>query len=302
MRGWERNDVEEAVAELAERQHGKVSRRQLLTLGLGEDAIDYRIAKGWLRPDYRAVYSLGHRPHCREGRWMAAVLYGGDGAVLSHWSAATLWRMRSGTGPRTHVTTPRKRRRTPTVTFHCAQLPADEVTTEQAIPTTTSARTLLDLAPLLPSPVLARMVEAAPNRGEHLATLLERYPRKRGVPKLRAIVAQAQPMTRSDLEAMVLDAMERAELSQPQVNVVVEGYEVDFVWREHQVIAELDTYVTHGSPAAFERDRERDRKLTLAGWRVIRMTGEDGIVDLKRLLDASAARSPRRRASAAWSG
>ena len=97
-------------------------------------------------------------------------------------------------------------------------------------------------------------------------------------------------MTRSDLEATVLEAMEGAELPQPQVNVVVEGYEVDFVWREHRVIAELDTYVTHGSPAAFQRDRERDRKLTLAGWRVLRMTGEDGIGDLKRLLAASATR------------
>ena len=61
MRGSERNGLEEAIAELAERQHGKVSRRQLLGLGLGEDAIDYRVAKGWLRRDFRSVYSLGHR-------------------------------------------------------------------------------------------------------------------------------------------------------------------------------------------------------------------------------------------------
>ncbi len=232
---------------------------------------------------------------------MAAVLHGGEGAVLSHRSAAALWRMRSGAGPRAHVTAPRKRRNSAKVTFHCADLPPDEITTEQGIPVTTPARTLLDLAPLLPSPVLARMVEAAPSRGAHLAELLERYPRRAGVPRLRAVLAAAQPMTRSDLEAIALEAMERTGLPTPQVNVVVDGHEVDFVWREHGLIAELDTYVTHGSRAAFERDRERDRKLMLAGWRVVRITNEEALGDLKRLLDASAAHAPRRRASAAWS-
>jgi len=299
MRGRGRNGVEEAIAELAESQYGKVSRAQLLELGLGEKAIDHRVAKGWLRPDFRSVYSLGHRPESRESRWMAAVLHGGEGAVLSHWSAATLLRMRSGAGPRTHVTTPRKRRSSAAVTFHCAHLPPDEVTEDNGIPITTPARTLLDLAPLLPSPVLARMVEAAPDRGAHLAKLLERYPRRRGVPKLRTIMAEAQPMTRSDLEAKLLDAIARAGLPRPQVNVVVEGYEVDFAWREHALIAEVDTYMTHGSRIAFERDRERDRKLAIAGWTVVRITNENGVEDLRRLLDASAARAPRRLASAA---
>ena len=84
MRGRGRDGVEEAIAELAESQYGKVSREQLLELGLGEKAIDYRVAKGWLRPDFRSVYSLGHQPESRESRWMAAVLHGGDSAVLSH--------------------------------------------------------------------------------------------------------------------------------------------------------------------------------------------------------------------------
>jgi len=81
MRGKGRRDVDEAIAELAERQHGKVSRKQLLALGLGARAIEYRLAKGLLRPDYRGVYSLGHRPQSRESRWMAAGLYAGDGAA-----------------------------------------------------------------------------------------------------------------------------------------------------------------------------------------------------------------------------
>ena len=293
--GW----IDVVIAELAARQHGVVARWQLAALGIGRGAIDARIMRKRLHPVHRGVYALTPAPLERLGRWMAAVLAAGEGSVLSHWSAATLWRMRPGTGPRSHVTLPRDRLNSEAITFHQTQLPDDEVTTEQGIPVTTPARTLLDLAPLLPSPVLARMIDATPNRGADVMALLSRYPRRAGAPKLRALAARVQPMTRSDLEAKVLDAIGRAGLPQPQVNVVINGYEVDFVWREHGVIAELDTYMTHGSRTAFERDRERDRKLAIAGWTVVRITDESGIDDLRRLLDASAARSPRRRASAA---
>jgi len=291
--------AEAVIAGLADTQHGIVSRTQLLAAGITARQIEWRVRRKRLRMIYRGLYAVGHAVLSREARWMAAVLAAGKGSVLSHWSAATLWRMRPGTGPRSHVTSPRKRRSSGTITFHCAQLGPDEVTEEQGIPATTPARTLLDLAPLLPSPVLARMIEAAPNRGATLAELLERHSRRPGASKLAEPLARAQPRTRSDLEANVLDAIQRAELPQPEVNVVVEGYEVDFAWREHRVIAELDTYMTHGSPTAFERDRERDRKLTLAGWRVMRMTSEAALDDLSRLLASSAARSPLHRGSAA---
>ena len=230
---------------------------------------------------------------------MSAVLSAGVDAVLGYWSAASLLRMRPGTGPRSHVSSPRRRRRQPTITFHHAQLQPDEVTEEQGIPTTTPARTLLDLAPLLPSAVLGRMVEAAPNRGASLAELLERHAGRAGVPKLQMVLKKPAPMTRSDLEATMLEAIENAALPFPEVNASVEGYEVDFLWREHRVIAELATYLTHGTPLAFERDRQRDRKLAIAGWTVARVTDEGGVEDLSRLLAASAARSPRRHAAVA---
>jgi very-short-patch-repair endonuclease len=288
--GW----VDVVVAELASKQHGLVARRQLLALGIGRGAIDGRILRKRLHPVYHGVYALTPAPLERLARWMAAVLAAGEGAVLSHWSAASLWRMRPGVGPRCHVTTPRKRKRRATIAFHRADLKPDEIADEQGIPVTTPARTLLDLAPLLPSPVLARMVEAAPSRGASLAALLERHAGRAGLPKLRQIAATPQPMTRSDFEAIVLEAIDAAGLPRPQVNQVIEGYEVDFLWREHGVIAELDSYATHGSRAAFERDRERDRKLAIAGWTVARVTDEGAVEDLKRLLAATSAHSPRR--------
>lgn len=294
--------ADHVIGALADAQHGVVSRTQLLSAGVSRRQIERRMEARRLRVIHRGVYAVGHRALSHLAIWMAAVLAAGEGAVLSHWSAASLWRMRPGRGPRAHVTSPRRRRSHARITFHFAQLPDDEVTEERGIPVTTPARTQLDLAPLLPSPTLARMIDAAGARkGTPLADLLERYPHRAGVPKLKAILATPQPMTRSDLEAKVLDAMDRAGLPRPDVNNVIEGEEVDFAWPEHRVIAELDTYVTHGSPLAFERDRARDRKLTAAGWRVVRLTDRgsaEGIDDLSRLLGASAARSPSRRAAA----
>ena len=272
-------------------QHGVVARRQLTALGIGRGAIDGRLLRKRLHAVHRCVYALSPAPLERLARWMAAVLAAGDGGALSHWSAATLWRMRSSVGPRSHVTCPRRRCSQQTIAFHQSALREDELTIEQGIPTTTPARTLLDLAPVLPRPVLGRMIDAAPIKGAMLAELLERYPRRAGVPALRELLGRARPMTRSDFEARVVALIEAADLPMPDVNAVVEGEECDLVWREYRLIAELDSYVTHGSRSAFERDRERDRGLAIAGWTVVRVTDEDGIDDLSRLLAASARRS-----------
>jgi hypothetical protein len=285
--GW----IDRAIAELAGRQHGVVARRQLLAVGISAGAIETRLARDRLHRVHAGVYALSPAELDTKAQWMAAVLAGGVSAALSHWSAASLWRMRPGVGPRSHVTTPCRRRNNDKITFHECRLEDDEVTTEQDIPCTTPARTLLDLAPLLPSPVLARMIEAAPSRGAPLAELLERYPRRAGRAKLRAAHERPTPMTRSDFEALVLGRIETAGLPTPEVNAVIEGHEVDLVWPEHRVIAELDTYVTHGSRTAFELDRQRDRRLAIAGWTVVRLTDESGLGDLSRLLVATAARS-----------
>ena len=204
---------------------------------------------------------------------MAAVLAGGAGAVLSHWSAATLHGLRSGTGPRSHVTIRRKRRGSRPIAFHAAAIADDERTMVDGIPATTQARTLLDLAILVPGPSLARLVaRSGPEAGATLADLLERYPHRRGAPKLRAVAAAPVPFTRSDLEARFLALVAGWGLPRPVANAVIEGNEVDCVWWAERVIVELDVYATQGDPLAFERDRVRDRALQAAGWTVVRIT------------------------------
>jgi predicted transcriptional regulator of viral defense system len=154
--------ADEAIAELAERQHGVVSRTQLLEVGLGRRAIGHRLARSRLHPVHSGVYAVGHRVLSREGRWMAAVLGGGDRAVLSHRSAAALWCLRPTGRTRIEVTVPRWRRKRAGVQVHVARLPGDEVTVVRGIPVTTVSRTLLDLASVLDR----RQMERACNEAE----------------------------------------------------------------------------------------------------------------------------------------
>ncbi len=144
--------VDHVIFSIAARQHGVVGRRQLLGCGVGEGAIEGRIAKGALRPVHRGVYALAGRPLGREGHWLAAVLTCRGGAV-SHWDAAELWSiLPARASGEIHVSvpatrTPRTRRG---LSIHRVPLERVEITTRSAVPVTTPARTLLDLASRLP--------------------------------------------------------------------------------------------------------------------------------------------------------
>src|SRR5215213_10579291 len=103
-------DVEAAIGRLADRQHGVIGRAQLVELGLGEAAIRHRRRLGRLRRLNPGAFAVGHRVVSRQGRWMAAVLASGQGAVLSHWSAAALWLIRPNSRSAIDVTTAHRSR------------------------------------------------------------------------------------------------------------------------------------------------------------------------------------------------
>jgi very-short-patch-repair endonuclease len=273
LRGKRAEDREVAV--LAARQHGVVARAQLLALGLTARAIDGRLARGWLHPVHRGVFAVGVPARAREALWMAAVLSAGEGAVLSHRSAAALWGLRPD-GRRAEVSVPGRRRPRAGVRLYESPLPADEVTVRDGIAVTTVARTLLDLAAVVPAAHVERAINEAEYRrlgdAAGVAVLLARHPRRRGAPALRAIADVGARRTRSDLEAAFLALVDAERLPRPGVNALVEGFECDAVWRGARLIVELDGHAAHGTREAFERDRARDRALTAAGWRVLRMT------------------------------
>jgi very-short-patch-repair endonuclease len=267
------------VAELAKRQHGVVTRRQLVSLGLSADAIDHRLQAKRLLPLYRSVYAVGHQNRSRESGWMAAVLAGGASAFLSVRSAGAHWGIRPAGGYWIDVTTPRWQRPRRGIRFHRARLPSDETTIKDGIPTTTVPRTLFDLAVVLEQRQLERAINEAEVLGLtddlSLHDLLQRYPRRRGGPTVRAVLdrrSAGSTYTRSDLEEMFLRFAAEAGLPRPETNVFIEGLEVDCVWRERRLVIEVDGWETHRTRAAFERDRQKLRILQTAGWRCIPVT------------------------------
>jgi predicted transcriptional regulator of viral defense system/very-short-patch-repair endonuclease len=273
--------LEARIAELAGRQHGVVGRGQLVELGMGEDAIDCRRRRGSLHRIHPGVYAVGHRVLSREGWWMAAVLASGPGAALSHRSAAALWGLRSDV-ERIELTVPRDTRSTRDICRHRSSLPGDEVTECDGVPVTTVPRTLFDLAAAGPP----ESVESALRESEFLRLydrlslplLLERYPGRRGSATVRACLARRRESPgriRSPLEQRFLPFLDRHRLPRPQFNVVLEAgpktYRVDCLWPASMQIVELDGWEGHGTRVAFREDRERDRRLRVAGYGVTRI-------------------------------
>jgi very-short-patch-repair endonuclease len=273
--------IDHLIAAMAEGQHGIVSRRDLLEAGVSRDAICHRVSNGRLHPLHRGVYAVGHRILTREAVWAAATLAGGPGAVLSHRSAAALWGLRAS--KTLDLTLPRGRRPFADVRAHRLPIRADEVTRVHGIQVTTVPRTLFDLAAILPRHQVEQTINEAEVRRItdplSLVDLVDRYPRRHGVATIKAILATLDSgarVTRSEFEARFLDFLEETGLPSPEINASLpiggNWVECDCVWRDRQVVVELDGRATHGTAVAFERDRARDRKLSAQGWAHVRLT------------------------------
>jgi very-short-patch-repair endonuclease len=270
------------IAELASAQHGVVARRQLLEAGIGREAIQFRIGRSRLFPLSAGVYAVGHVRVARCSLWMAAVLASGPRAVLSHRSAAALWGILGDAG-RIDVTSAKKLRPIASVRRHRSVLPEDEVGVKDAIPVTSPNRTIFDLAGTVRDEQLHRSIrEAAFLRlydVQSLPRLLDRHRGHRGNAQLRRCLEELGAMpaiSRNVFEDRFARFIARNRLPRPRVNAHVEvgdrAFEVDCVWERHRVAVELDGREAHGTRAAFESDRERDRRLQAAGWTVVRVT------------------------------
>jgi very-short-patch-repair endonuclease len=287
-----------------------VTRAQLSELGLHHRAIDHRIRVGRLYPLHRGVYAVaGRRLLGKHGHWMAAVLACAPGAVLSHHAAAALWGIRRGS--RIELTVPRGRKAKPGIKLHYANLPDDETTTHEGIPTTTVPRTLLDLGAVIQRDELrSAMRQAEQLRLTDplwLGDLILRYPRKPGTPILEAVAEEAQRglnVVKEELEERFQAFLLNAGLPLPSTNVLIEGFEVDCVWPAVRLIVELDSRTHHAIAHAFEADRVRDRRLEAAGWCVVRITWrqlhdtpDEVEADLRKLLAPAPAPPGRSRTS-----
>ena len=262
------DSVDGRIGQVARFQHGLVTTQQLLAAGLSSAAISKRVRSGKLYRVSQGVYSVGHQGLSEPARWMAAVLACGPGAALSHGAAAVHWGLlRPLEGP-IDITVPTQngRRRRHGVRIHrCTSLDqahlrtsglekrlAPLVTVRDRIPVTTVARTLVDL----PATLSPRLVRRAIRQAEFL----------------KLPVGFETDGTRSDLERDFLGLCRTYGLPPPEVNVVIDGMTVDFLWRGKWLVVETDSYATHGGTIAFEDDHDRDLRLRRLGYSVHRFS------------------------------
>ncbi|HEU4461961.1 MAG TPA: type IV toxin-antitoxin system AbiEi family antitoxin domain-containing protein [Solirubrobacterales bacterium] len=266
---------------LAKRQHGVIARRQLLVLGFSPKAIKHRISTGRLYPMHRGVYAVGRPSLTQHGRWMAAVLACGDGAVLSHSSAAALWRIGGEHRSVIELSLPSlSRRRRPGLRIHRRpSLRGRDVTAEFGIPVTTPIQTLIDMALRLDRAGVERMINEADkynlSHPPGIRRALDQRPGEPGVAQLRRILDRRTfRLTKEELERRFLPLADRAGLPAPLTGEWVNGFEVDFYWPDLGLVVETDGLRYHRTPAEQARDRLRDQAHTAAGLTQLRFTHE----------------------------
>lgn len=261
-----------AIWELVKRQHGAIARSQLLEMGLSPRQIERRIATGRLHPVWRGVYAVGRPELGALGRWMAATLACGPGAVLSHGSAAALWGFGNEPNGWIEVSIPATARRNhPEIrTRRRAVLQPGEVTAHKGIPVTDPIRTLIDEATRLRPMQLEREINEADKLDlvdpEILRAALERHSGQPGVAPLRTLLDRRTfRLSDSDLELYFRPLARGAGLPEPQTKVWVNGFEVDFYWPELGIVVEADGLRYHRTPSQQERGLLRDQTHLAAG-------------------------------------
>lgn len=280
------------VAELAGRQHGVVSARQLHAIGLDRHAIRRRIGSGYLHPLHRWVYAVGHHVVSWRGKQLAVVMACGPDATLSHRAAADLQGLRKSS--RLEVTLPLGRFAPPGLAVHRTRMMDQiDVTHVDRIPVTSVARTLLDLAAVLS----VRDLGYALDRAERLQVfdlnavedVLSRARGRRGAKALRQAIGAWRPTDhRNEFEALFQELVRDTDEGSPQFNVLVDGerytHEVDALWPLQRLIVQLDGFAYHRTRRDREKDATSDADLELAGYHVLRLTWDDVTVHKERTL------------------
>jgi very-short-patch-repair endonuclease len=263
---------------LAIRQHGVVTRAQLLELGFSAKSIKHRLLKGRLHPVWRGVYAVGRPQLTPFGRWMAAVLTCGPAAALSHGDAAALLEIQPLRPGAVEVSmTSGTQRRRPGIIVHRRTGLQGQVTRKHGIRVTSPTCTLVDLAVRVDRDELEAAINEADKRDlidpEELRAAVEKMPPVPGVALLRSTLDRRTfTLTDSELERRFLPIARDAGLGRPTTRCYVNGFLVDFYWPDLDLIVETDGLRYHRTPAQQARDRVRDQVHLAAGLTPLRFT------------------------------
>lgn len=301
--------MDRALLRTASRQHGAFARDQARDCGLTRSAIRHRRSSGRWEEAVEGVYLVPGSPRTWQQKLIAAVFAAGTGACVSHRAAAALWVLPGFRRGPVEVTRPRGRHEgSPAGTVHESRvLPPQSIRVRDGIPVTSPARTLFDLASVVPAKRVERAVDNA--LSARLVTLTDLWAElvrlqgrgRRGIQAMRAILAERTDTyipPDSELEAKLLEVLEWGGLPEPERQHWVGGGErpagrVDLVYAWARLVIEADSRRHHMSLLDFEADRVRDGELAAAGYRVVRVTWwrllarPDEVVDVvRRALDA----------------
>jgi hypothetical protein len=267
------------IAAIAARNHGVVTRTQLLFAGVTSRHIEGRLETGALISVYRGVYRVGHAAPSIEATYLAAVRACGDRAVLSGRAAAHLWGLLSGPPPQTEITAPTQRRVAGVTCRRRRNLDRRDLAVWRGIPITALPGTLVDLAASLTQPQLARAFHnASVLHGVTpvaVEAVLDRRPNSAGAAKLRRVLRGEERVTLSSLESRFLALLRANDIPLPKTNTHFSHRRLDCHWPNHGLVVELDSYTYHSSRHAWEEDRKRERLVRARGNEFRRYTWGD---------------------------
>jgi hypothetical protein len=265
------------IARLASRQQHCITWRQLLDAGLTPDGIGRRVRSFRLFPAGSAVYCVGHPAATMLEKASAAVLACGPAAALSHASALTLFGLWRRWEEPLEVTIRAGDRRPKGIRVRRSRtLRPFDTTLHNGIRVTRLARAVLDTAPRLRDEQLHRTIDNALHttwmtRGQ-LVEQLVHNPLHRGTRRIREYLSTGDGPTRSDWERAFPAFCKRYGLPRPRLIQRLGGNEVDALFEAERLVVELDSWRSHSSRAAFERDRDRDADNLALGHSSLRIT------------------------------
>jgi very-short-patch-repair endonuclease len=270
------------MADLAAGQYGIVTRHQLTGLGYTEEMIDHDLRTGRLQSWHRSVFAVGHQGLSPHGFCMAAVLFRGQGALISYQSAIWLWGLETRLEIPVNVSVRWRGHRDTQDAIglhHCPALREEDVAETERIPVTAVPRALLDYASVAKTYRLERAIDRADRLElldlEAVDRIVDdvRGHRGRGPLRRAMVIYREKGFTRSGGEKRMLAALADAGVRRPAVNNFVGGYELDFYWEPERFAVELDSWEHHRGRRAFEEDRKRQEDLAMAGIETIRISG-----------------------------
>ena len=262
---------------LAERHRGIIDRTAIEAAGVHYRAITRRVANGRLCERHPGVFTFGHGPLPPESRMLAALVWGGGCAHLSHLSAAAVF----GWVPfpdDVHLTTTDRHGSRPGIVVHSTQrLPASHRQHWEDLRVTVRSRTLVDLADVLDYDELRRVADQ-PHRLPiaHLELTLTELQGRHGAGRVARLIRSEEAHTKSDLERRFLAYCRVHRLPRPsKLNHQIGPHKADCVYEDELLVLELDGRAHHERRAQTKLDHQRDMDYQLAGYRFGRFDWED---------------------------